>query len=81
MEQDGTWGDNMILHSAANRYETCIRVISSLPHVDDVIIKPEQDADDRHPLVLGHVPEIHYVSLLPIQGKELISEKFEMISK
>ena len=69
MEQGGTWGDHVILRAAANCYETCIHVVSSLPHGNDVIIRPDCHVVNRKPLVLGHVHEIHYVSLLPIQGK------------
>lgn len=71
MEQDGTWGDHVILYAAANCYETCIRVISSLPrfHHGDLTIRPDRHVVSSNPLVLGHVHEVHYVSLQPIQGK------------
>ena len=69
MEQDGTWGDHVILCAAANCYETCIHVVSSLPNGNDVIIRPHCPVDKSKPLVLGHVHEVHYVSLQPIQGK------------
>ena len=62
MMADGTWGDHVILHGAANYFQTCIHVISSLPHHNDVMICPEYDSR----LVLGHVHDLHYVSLLPI---------------
>ncbi|KAJ7370337.1 hypothetical protein OS493_032835 [Desmophyllum pertusum] len=38
MEKDGTWGDHLILHAAANCYKTRIHVISSLDR--EVIISP-----------------------------------------
>ena len=60
---DGTWGDHVILHGAANCFETCIQVVSS--HHDDVIICPEYDVTANNRLVLGHVHELHYVSLIP----------------
>ncbi len=69
MEQDGTWGDHMILYAAANCFQTCIHVISSLPHHGDLTISPERPIDNANPLVLGHVHELHYVSLEPKQGK------------
>ena len=69
MQQDGTWGDHVILYAAANCYETCIDVISSLPHHGDLTIRPDCPVDSTKPLVLGHVHELHYVSLQPaIQG-------------
>ena len=68
MEKDGTWGDHVILHAAANCYKTCIRVISSLDC--DVMISPDHpSAVNTNPLVLGHIHEKHYVSLQPRQGK------------
>ena len=70
MMTDGTWGDHVILHGAANCFETCIQVVSG--HHNDVIICPEYDVTASNRLVLGHVHELHYVSLIPpkegIQG-------------
>ena len=68
MEQDGAWGDHVILCAAANYFETCIRVVSSLSHSNDVIITPYCPVDESKPLVLGHIHEVHYVSLQPVQG-------------
>ena len=65
MMADGTWGDHVILHAAANCFTTCIHVISNLPHHDDVMICPEYDVTGGNRLVLGHVHELHYVSLIP----------------
>ena len=65
MMTDGTWGDHVILHGAANCFETCIHVISSLSHHSDVMICPEYDDNGNNRLVLGHVHELHYVSLIP----------------
>ena len=61
MEKDGTWGDHLVLHSAANCYKTPIRVISSLHR--DIIINPYRPVRNTNPLVLGHIHENHYVSL------------------
>ena len=66
MMTDGTWGDHVILHGAANCFETCIHVISSLSHHNDVMICPEYDDNGNNRLVLGHVHELHYVSLLAV---------------
>lgn len=67
MRQDGSWGDHLILFVAANLYKTCIRVVSSLPHHNDLIIKPYHHITDSNPLVLGHVYEMHYVSLVKVE--------------
>ena len=69
MEQDGAWGDHVILCAAANYFKTCIRVVSSLSHSNDVIITPHCPVNESKPLVLGHIHEVHYVSLRPVQGK------------
>ena len=68
MEQDGAWGDHVILWAAANYFETCIRVISSQFNRNDVIITPHCPVDESKPLLLGHIHEVHYVSLQPLQG-------------
>ena len=68
MMTDGTWGDHVILHGAANCFQTCIHVISSLPHRHDVMICPEFDVTGSNRLVLGHLHELHYVSLIPQKG-------------
>ena len=69
MEQDGTWGDHVILYGTANRYETYIDVISS--QSNHHTIRPDGDVIRTIPLVLGHVHEVHYVSLQPKQGEAL----------
>ena len=68
MEQDGAWGDHVILCAAANFFEMCIRVVSILSHTNDIIIMPHCPVDKSKPLVLGHICEVHYVSLRPMLG-------------
>ncbi|XP_022802839.1 uncharacterized protein K02A2.6-like [Stylophora pistillata] len=68
MEQDGAWGDHVILCAATNCYETCIRVVSSLNAAHDVILRPQCPVDKSSTLVLGHIHEVHYVSLHSTQG-------------
>ena len=63
MMTDGTWGDHVILHGVANCFDVCIDVISS--HHPDVLINPQREDVDRDRLVLGHLHEHHYVSLIP----------------
>ena len=70
MMTNGTWGDHLILHGVANHFKTCIQVVSS--HHDDVMICPEYDVTGSNRLVLGHLPELHYVSLNPRKrGKDV----------
>ena len=68
MGHDGTWGDHVILYAAANCFDTFIRVISSQPGHRDLTIEPVHHVTSSSPLVLGHVQEVHYVSLKPRQG-------------
>lgn len=67
MAKVGTWGDQLILRAAANYYKTRIRIISSLGN--ELVIDPDHHVLNTNPLVLGHVHELHYVSLVPRQGK------------
>ena len=69
MEQDGTWGDHVILYATANFYKTNIYVISSQLNHRDLTIRPDGHVISTKPLVLGHVHEVHYVSLQPKQGE------------
>ena len=69
MANDGTWGDHVILYAAANCFDTSIHVISSQSDHRDLTIKPDHQVISNKPLVLGHVHEVHYVSLKPRQGK------------
>ena len=66
MMADGTWGDHVILYGAANCFEMCVHVISSLGH--DEMICEGFDVTGSKRLVLGHVAELHYVSLCPHKG-------------
>ncbi|XP_022798307.1 VID27-like protein [Stylophora pistillata] len=69
MEQDGAWGDHVILCAAANCYKTCIRVVSSLNATHDVILRPQCPVYNGRTLVLGHIHEVHYVSLHSTHGQ------------
>ena len=61
MAKDGTWSDHVVLFAAANRFQTSIRIISSLDR--EIVVHPEHAVADPNPLVLGHIHELHYVSL------------------
>ena len=65
MKADGTWGDRVVLRGAANCFNTCIHVISSHPEYSDVTINPQGEDAERERLILGHLCELHYVSLIP----------------
>ncbi|XP_044169795.1 uncharacterized protein LOC114949750 [Acropora millepora] len=56
------WGDHRILFAAANWSQCNIRVISSIPS-HEVTMSPFHPNSDADVLVLGHVFELHYVSL------------------
>ena len=67
MVKDGTWGDHVVLFAAANHFQTSIRIISSLDR--EIVVQPDHALANTTPLVLGHIHELHYVSLQPRQGK------------
>ena len=67
MQQDGAWGDHLILWAAANCFKTCIHVVSN--RSNDVVIRPRGPFDESEPLVLGYVQEEYYISIQPIQGE------------
>lgn len=69
MRQCGTDGDHMILVAVANKYKCYIRVLNTQSR--ETKIHPQCAVDDSKTLVLGHVPELHYVSLRPKQGNAL----------
>ena len=71
MAKDGTWGDHVVLFAAANRFQTVIRIIGSLDR--ETVVHPEHAVCDPTPLVLGHIHELHYVSLQPRKGTILVS--------
>lgn len=68
MVDDHTWGDHVILNGAANCFKICVHVISSLGRDHDRMICEEFDDAGRNRLVLGHVDQLHYVSLIPHKG-------------
>ena len=75
MAKDGKWGDHLMLRAAANYYRTVIRVVSSLGHERELLVNPDNPDDTsntnhQQPLVLGHVFELHFVSLIPRQGND-----------
>ena len=67
MAKDGTWGDHVVLFAAANHFQTPIRIISSLDH--EIVVQPDHEIANTSPLVLGHIHELHFVSLQPRPGK------------
>ena len=69
MAKDGTWGDHLVLFAAANYFQTPIRIISSLNR--EIHVQPDHAVADTRPLVLGHIHDLHYVSLQPRRGKTL----------
>ena len=67
MGEDGTWGNHVVLFAAANHFHTPIRIISSLDH--EIVVQPDHALANTNPLVLGHIHELHFVSLQPGEGK------------
>ncbi|CAH3174396.1 unnamed protein product, partial [Porites lobata] len=70
MAKDGTWGDHVVLFAAANHFQTSIRIISSLDR--EIVVQPDYAPANTTPLVLGHIHELHYVSLQPRQESKIV---------
>ena len=64
MENEGEWGDNIILFAAASLFRVEVQIISSLEDSVPITIRPLHVAR-QETLYLGHLAEWHYVSLLP----------------
>ncbi|XP_068681571.1 tetratricopeptide repeat protein 28-like isoform X14 [Montipora foliosa] len=64
MSRDGTWGDHIVLVALAHALSRKVVVVSSLVDSQNVVVEP----DNHHgePILLGHLSEIHYVSLEPM---------------
>ena len=77
MAKEGTWGDHVVLFAAANYFQTAIRVISSLDR--ETVVHPEHAVADPTPLVLGHIPELYYVSLQPRKGTILVAQSARFV--
>ena len=65
------WGDNIMLQVLANILRRNIRVVRPDDEIDipaRELRYPEEEEDNR-PILLGHLPEVHYYSLE--SGKEM----------
>ena len=76
MEQDGAWGDDLILKAAADLFETKIFVFSNESRKHDRTINPRKDSGSKQ-LVLGHICELHYVSLRHTHGNSFEKYYFQ----
>ena len=66
MARDGEWGDEIILVAVSNMFNVEITIISSLPGTSIRILSPRGQSSESLPiLLLGHLSELHYVSLIP----------------
>ena len=72
MAKEGTWGDHMVLFAAASYFQTAISIISSFDQI--IVVHPEHAVADPTPLVLGHIHQLHYVSLQPRKGTILVAQ-------
>ena len=77
MAKEGTWGDHVVLFAAANHFHTAIRIISSLDR--EIVVHPEHAVADAAPLVLGHIYQLHYVSLQPRTGTILVAQSARFV--
>ena len=73
LAQDGVWGDMYALIGASNLYNVGIWVVSSLPEaVWPTMITP-QNGITVGDLYLGHISEVHYVTLRPAEQESEVS--------
>ncbi|KAK3105620.1 hypothetical protein FSP39_002017 [Pinctada imbricata] len=75
MSREGQWGDHLILKALSKVTERDIKVLSGNENRGFTDIKCGTDQSDIEPLVLGHVGELHYVSLRPASAEEYLEKK------
>ncbi len=63
MQEDGVWGDHIMLQAVANALNVNIVVMSSVREREEFITP--FDGVVQEEIVLGHYHEVHYVSLQP----------------
>ncbi|XP_071146249.1 uncharacterized protein [Mytilus edulis] len=67
MEKDGQWADHVVIDAMARMLRHDIKILQSTPSSDDIkdrfsLIKGSEQPS-INPLILGHIFELHYVSL------------------
>lgn len=72
MSRSGMWGDYLTLIAAANVFGVRIIIVSSLPGTNDVTIDP-MDSMNTTEIYLGHLHELHYVSLIQTEHQPTLS--------
>lgn len=77
MEEDGRWGDHFTLQAAADLYETTIHLVDCESRNRDVTIMAREGSSKHSKLMLGHIHELHYVSLRPKLGKAFGNQYFQ----
>ncbi|XP_076110295.1 uncharacterized protein LOC143079046 isoform X2 [Mytilus galloprovincialis] len=71
ISQEGQWGDHLMLHAITNVTNRNITIINGEDEMKWTTIHPLlKDSAKQDPLYLGHVGELHYVSMRPIPQKE-----------
>lgn len=69
MSDDGEYADHVVVESTAKMLKRDIVVTTSSHENKQIKIKgSNKPDDDETPLLVGHIPEIHYQSLQP-KGK------------
>ncbi|XP_048250387.1 uncharacterized protein LOC125378634 isoform X3 [Haliotis rufescens] len=65
MKMLGEWGDNIILQATADLYKVTIRIITTIAN-EPTFIRPAEYRGDMPVLSIGHLWELHYVTLIPM---------------
>lgn len=62
LSQDGVWGDHIALMGFSNLYHISVVIVSSLENSEPVVVEAE-DGVTIGDVTLGHIAEMHYVTL------------------
>lgn len=61
MRRESEWGDHVAIVAISQLYDAAVQVISVDPRFDCSLV-PLGTAGPRCKLILGHYPELHFVS-------------------
>ena len=85
MSRSGVWGDCLTLIAASNVFGLRIVVVSSIQEAQDITINPINKNEGKTDIYLGHLHELHYVSLIESKStsgmEECANENFDLCYK
>ena len=85
LSRSGVWGDYLTLIAASNVFGLRIVVVSSIQGAQDITINPIENNEETTEIYLGHLHELHYVSLIQSKStsgmEECANENFYLCFK